>query len=576
MARTALFFWLSQRVQAALKTTALQPNKEHISVDPTHQPYNRPQTVTPNNVLMAPISRRTFLKGMASATAAVFLAPTVLGSAQHTLAATRETALTIPLKTVPSTPIAIVGGGLGGLVTAYRLSQQGIPCEIYEANTRLGGRVFTQNNFNRDNMFVELGGELVDTGHTDLIDLCRELNVPLEEFAPFDKGFAPAVFFSGGHIHTEEEVLEAFQPLAKAMAEDIRLCFPSGEIEMPTYREPFNTGWLDKISLETYLNNQTQVAPWLIRLIKAAYTGEYGRDPAEQSALNLLLLIGTDTSEGLRMFGESDEAMRIQGGNSRIVEALLKALKGKVPIYTRHALTRVSMQQDDLVLQFKTQNRTLQKITRQAVLALPFSILRDVEGVFDLPLSAVKKQCIAEWGYGTNSKQMIGFRKRFWRENQDGVPAHTGELYSDLERQCFWETSRLQPGKSGILTNFMGGETGKNATADSWSQALHNLTLIYPHINQYADGKRAFFNWSRNPWAKGSYTCPKPGQYTALMGAAGEPEMDGRLFFAGEHCSVDWAGYMNGAAQSGNVAARQIVANRPTAQAKQDVPVLIK
>ena len=56
-----------------------------------------------------------------------------------------------------SAPVAIAGGGLGGLVTAYRLMRAGIPCEIYEAAARTGGRVFTRRNFNTEGHVLRTG-----------------------------------------------------------------------------------------------------------------------------------------------------------------------------------------------------------------------------------------------------------------------------------------------------------------------------------------------------------------------------------------------------------------------------------
>lgn len=327
---------------------------------------------------------------------------------------------------------------------------------------------------------------------------------------------------------------------------------------VPTYQQPYNAQWLDKMTLAEYLDRQTQVAPWLLRLIKVAYTGEYGMDPQHQSALNLLVLIGTDTTDDFHMFGVSDEAMRVQGGNSNLVEALINALQGTVPIHTRHQLKRVQDMGDDLRLTFRTREGEFDKMASRVVLALPFSVLRDMDGLSGLAMSAVKKQAIDEWGYGTNSKQMIGFRSRFWRQPTASLPAHTGEIYADLPSQCYWETSRLQAGESGILTNFLGGEAGHSASDQQWRNALGELSLLYPKVADEVDGNRIFFNWGRNPGSRGSYTCPKPGHYTTLIGVAGEPELGGRLFFAGEHCSVDWAGYMNGAVQSGNQAAEKI------------------
>jgi monoamine oxidase len=105
-------------------------------------------------------------------------------------------------------------------------------------------------------------------------------------------------------------------------------------------------------------------------------------------------------------------------------------------------------------------------------------------------------------------------------------------------------------------------------SVSSNNNSFDNSLQDFSHINQERDispeldGNRASMFWTQNPFARGSYSCPKPGQYTTLMGAAGEPELNGRLLFAGEHCSQDYAGYMNGAVQSGNAVVKTILQNK--------------
>ena len=636
MARTGLFFWLNRQMKRALQQ--MERNEGPA--------ISRSQS---SHFLQTAITRRDFLKGVAGVAATGLVATPAL----QTLAALPSSKPPSTLKpndihkapsaTYPSSqPVVIIGGGLAGLATAYHLSKHQVPCVIYEASPRLGGRIFTKNNFNAEGMFVELGGELIDTSHEEILKLCKELSVPVEAFEPFDRGLEPAIYFSGGVVHEFDEVEAAFLPLAKQLAADIKRCFPDGVVEIPTWQQPYQTAELDKLSLESYLNAQTQVAPWLIRLIKTAYTGEYGRDPSEQSALNLLLLVGlptfpsevemagvadgeeandtddTDTSENnssadnvdespeaaesqsspdahseeieapplapdtFRMYGESDEAMRIKGGNSRLIEALVRALENKVTIHTGHALTHIAERNGELQLRFQTgEGHKTPAFTRQTahrvVLAMPFSVLRHVRGVAHLPISPIKKRCIAEWGYGTNSKMMVGFQSRFWREpapattkpkrlNQKPIPPNTGEVFSDTPSQCMWESSRLQKGKSGILTNFLGGQTGQAMQDSQLGQFIADLSLLYPQARSYLDDNRALMNWSNNRWTKGSYTCPAPGQYTTLMGVAGEPELNGRLLFAGEHCSIPWAGFMNGAAHSALLAVEHVLKSNEVAQ----------
>jgi monoamine oxidase len=99
---------------------------------------------------------------------------------------------------------------------------------------------------------------------------------------------------------------------------------------------------------------------------------------------------------------------------------------------------------------------------------------------------------------------------------------------------------------------------------NSFDNSLNDFSLINQgrDLNTELDGNRASMFWTQNPFARGSYSCPKPGQYTTLMGAAGESELNGRLLFAGEHCSQDYAGYMNGAVQSGNAVVKTILQNK--------------
>jgi monoamine oxidase len=155
---------------------------------------------------------------------------------------------------------------------------------------------------------------------------------------------------------------------------------------------------------------------------------------------------------------------------------------------------------------------------------------------------------------------MYGFTERWWRNPAVKLPASSnGSIFTDLPLQCTWETSRGQAGKSGILTNFLGGAAAKQLTTECFGEFHQELNRVFPGIGDKFDGKRAIMNWPKYKFTRGSYSCPLVGQYTTLLKAAPEPELDGRLIFAGEHTSGDFAGFMNGAIQSGNRAAKEIL-----------------
>ncbi len=450
--------------------------------------------------------------------------------------------------------VAILGAGVSGLTTAYRLQKAGVRCEIFEASDRVGGRIFTRPDFNKDGMFCELGGELVDTDHEDLIALAGELGVEIQELKAEDKGLD--LYYFGGKHFTDEQLIPLFQPFAKRLAEDQGGLYDDKEELLPEPAAKF-----DKLSIAEYLADAGQgVEKWVVDMIRTAYVIEYGRDAEDQSALNLITYLEPDTKDGFKIFGSSDESKRIKGGSSMLPNALVKALEGKVKINRGFQLVKITGSGAGLGLTFSTSGGTKTLKFGRAVCTLPFTTLRLVDGVQTLPLSAEKKESIAKLGYGNNAKVMLGFTERWWRNPEAGLPAMSnGSIFTDLPFQCTWETSRGQTGESGILTNYLGGSSAKQFTADRFDEIKGELNRVFPGIKGKFDGKRAMMNWPEYKLTKGSYACPLVGQYTTLLAAAPGAELDGRLIFAGEHTSGDYAGFMNGGVQSGNRAAEEVI-----------------
>ena len=464
-----------------------------------------------------------------------------------------------PARKHGSESVAIIGAGVAGLTTAYRLLQAGIPCEIFEGSERTGGRMLTKYDFNKDGMFCELGGELVDTNHADLIALAKELGVGIQELKGEDKG-ADLYFFGGKH-HSDEQLIPLFQPFAKKLAADARGIYDAHE----NFTEKAHK--FDRISLADYLAVTGRgVEKWVIDMLGVAYVIEYGRELHEQSSLNLIAYLQADTSAGFKLFGDSDESKRIKGGSSSLPNALVKALNGKVQIRQGHRLVKIGQTGSNITLDFATDGGTKSVKFSRVVCTLPFTMLRLVDGIENLALSKKKQAAIAQFGYGDNAKVMYGFTERWWRNSALKLPAASnGSIFTDLPLQCTWETSRGQRGTSGILTNYLGGDAAaRQLTPQSLASFHEQLNRVFPGVSEKFDGKRAIMNWPKYKFTRGSYSCPLVGQYTTMLKANSEPELNGRLIFAGEHTSTDFSGFMNGAVQSGNRAAREIIEPKNT------------
>ena len=450
-------------------------------------------------------------------------------------------------------PVVVVGAGIAGLTAAYRLRQAGVPVRLFEAQERIGGRMFSHRGAFPDGQVVELGGELIDTGHARIRALAVELGLALDDLAADDPALARDVWWFGGRRRTDAEVVAAFRPVAAAIDRDRAALGGDGDV---TYDRPNDGEALDRLSIAEWLD-RNDVGGWVRALLEVAYTTEFGLEPDRQSALNLLTMIGTDADE-FRIFGESDERFHVRGGNDRITTALGDRLG---PVVERgHVLESVAARADgSYVCTFARDAAVVSVAADHVLLALPFTLLRDVR--LDVALPPVKRQAIAELGYGTNAKLMVGFSERVWRTRHRS----NGSSLAELPYQLTWETSRLQPGRAGVLTNFTGGHhgeaLGEGTPAAQAAALVAALERVFPGVGAARAGMtEARFHWPTHPWTRGSYASYLPGQWTAFRGAEGVPVDN--LFFAGEHCSLEAQGFMEGGCETGEQAAAAILERR--------------
>lgn len=511
------------------------------------------------------LERRKFLKQAALAAAAVYAVPTFTGR--------RAFAQSRSAKTLNKTePVLIIGAGAAGLAAGYVLNKAGVPFIIAEASNRHGGRIFTEyRGVNASNQFVERGAELVDTPHVHLRALAAELGVDLETFADGDSGLEKDIFQFSGTTYKEEDFVHAIEPFLEnvdTVLKQIKGKFYGDDNASVNYKTaneyPADLKKYDNMTMEKFLDAQKgSVDAWILKALSVAYTGEMGLEPSLQSSLNLIDLIDTDTKDGFNMFGDSDEVDRIKGGNSVLIEKIYSNISNnnqKKVVAKGLVLTEIRVINGEIRCIFND-GEVIQD-AKQVICAVPFSVLREVKGINQLGLSPVKVKAINEFGYGQNSKVMLSFNSRFWRQSGGKVPANSGSIYCDLPSQSFWETSRLQSGQNGILTNFLGGQAGLNAGADTAVTAVADLASIYGSIASEQYGGAVAMNWNKMPGVKASYGCLLPGQTTSIFGAAGEAELNNQLFFAGEHCSQDWQGFMEGAYETGVKAANELLVSR--------------
>jgi monoamine oxidase len=82
---------------------------------------------------------------------------------------------------------------------------------------------------------------------------------------------------------------------------------------------------------------------------------------------------------------------------------------------------------------------------------------------------------------------------------------------------------------------------------------------VLPGLGSRWNGKATLDYWPSNPWTHGAYSYWRVGQYTRFAGS--EYERSGNCHFCGEHTSIDSQGYLNGAVETGQRAAADVLAD---------------
>jgi len=497
-------------------------------------------------------SRRRFLKNSALATTSLFIPP-ILKAGRFGAQATQDPGYpdSQAFGSDPgSVEVAIVGAGMAGLNAAYQLKRQGISSTVFEASGRVGGRMFTLKDKFGPGLTTDIGGEFVDTTHTDILQLVKELDLELYDLSR--DTLAHKTFWFEGRLLGEKDLREAIQPFIDRLLKDIHSLPPViSHVTADSFRQ------LDQLSILDYLKS-IGIGGWLFKFLDMVLTREYGMEAAQQSAINFLIMFEppAPVDKDYELFGQDHEVFKIKGGSQHLSDKLYEQVKEQV-VLQRKLVEIGANGQKGYELHFENEGDRWTVQADQVILTLPFTILRSVS--MRIPMPEAKRKCIDEMGYGNSCKFIIGVDDKPWRKA--GMQGYT---FTDLSFGCGWDSSQLQSEKTGSFTVFGGGNFAdwvkENKGSALIRQFLPALDTIYKGAKRSHNGRSTKFCWAANPYSKAGYSSFKTGQWSTLAGWEGVPA--GRVYFAGEHVSREFQGYMNGAAQTGRVAAEAVAANR--------------
>jgi monoamine oxidase len=303
------------------------------------------------------------------------------------------------------------------------------------------------------------------------------------------------------------------------------------------------------------------VAQWLddahadgdLRATTAGLRGFFLADPEELSLLALIDQFAADKEPAF------SQMYRIEGGNDQLATALARPLGDRLRL--KSELVAVSHRGGGVRVSIRNGKQVSQIRSDYLLFAMPATLLRRIPITPALP--APQHDAIVRLKYGRATKTLIQFSQRFWRAGTR--PRAFG---SPLPFGAVWEGNEEQHGRPGILALMAGGSASDATREITTGDGITGLARTLDWLGAGRADVIAWRQvaWDADPWARGGYAFFDPAFDPSLRAWLARP--CGPLFFAGEHTSIAWQGYMNGAIESGRRAAAEIAAARRLESAK--------
>ena len=488
--------------------------------------------------------------------------------------------------------VTILGAGMAGLVAAYELSRLGHHITLIEAQNRVGGRVWTHRFTNSD--YHELGAMRIPKTHSFTRYYIEKCGLKMRRFINHHDD-PDSFYFIRGVATTHKDALTKLVPkfalsereknLVEGAGTPLALFQPLGAVVAEILGDPK--------SLDALFNKGPVTD--LIRKLEAQTMYDFLREHLDtEEAIELL---GAVT--GLEVFWDKAITMIIRDEITQHDSSGLDEIIGGLDLLPQGMLALLE-ECDNVRLEMNTEVHSISNNSRRVqyttsrrgkkedircrdadylICTIPFGVLRRMEltGV-----SVEKMRAIRNLTYASSTKVLFFSRKRFWESNYDIVGS--GSQLDLINRQVYYPSDTGEEDKSqelllkSPLTNVVAQymQYGKDKRRDKVSRpgafvgsycwgsdarrigalnhkdrakvVLESVSKIHPEVlkpGMIIDSASMF--WDEFKWAGGAFCFMKPNDILLYYDDTIKPE--GRLLFAGEHCSLD-QGWIQGAISS--------------------------
>ncbi|WP_293322150.1 FAD-dependent oxidoreductase [Mycobacterium sp.] len=409
--------------------------------------------------------------------------------------------------------VLVVGAGMAGLSAARSLADAGWSVRVIEARDRIGGRVYTDRGWG---VPLEMGASWISgTSDNPLMELARRAQAQL---IPTDYyGWAKlAVDPRLQPLDYDPETWRRFVQRARDQVDGGSL---GAAVDAAATGEELSDS--DRAQLAFYLT--TEIAD------------EYAADANQLSA--------TTFDDGEYAAGDQDV---VANG----YDALPRLLANGLEIVLNTAVTAITRHDNFVVV--RAGNHAFEGAA--AIVTAPLGVLKSGAIAFDPPLPDGHAHAVSALGFGVLSKTYFRFNRRSWKA-ENAFYQYLG-AGPGLWAQWFTLPSAAGP----IVLAFNAAERGRSVESSSPTDLMTSALPIARQLfgNDVYPVEVRTSNWTRDPYARGTYSFHAPGSGLDDRRRLQEPIGD-RLYLAGEAVGADNPATVTGAVVSGRYAAGQLM-----------------